>query len=165
MFGGFTNTFGYKGLELAIFFQYDYGRTVANLQNFRLADMAGVLRNSIQYFYDNRWTTPGQVTDVPAPANTRTQSSATISSYQTTARFYEDASFIRLKQLTLSYSLPTSFLSKAKIVNARIYAQAMNLVTWTKWTGFDPEFRDTGNGSEGIIPQTKSYTVGIQIGL
>ncbi|HEU5291714.1 MAG TPA: TonB-dependent receptor [Cyclobacteriaceae bacterium] len=165
MYGGFTNTFGYKGLELAIFFQYDYGRTVANLQHFRMADMAGVLRNSNQYFYDNRWTTPGQITDVPAPANGRTQNTATISSYQTTARFYEDASFIRLKQLTLSYNLPSSMLSRLKLVNVRLYAQAINLVTWTKWTGYDPEFRDTGNGSEGILPQTKNYTLGVQIGL
>jgi TonB-linked SusC/RagA family outer membrane protein len=164
-YGGLTNTFGYKGLELAVFFQYDYGRTTANLQHFRLADMAGVLRNSEQYFYDNRWTTPGQITDVPAPANGRTQNSATISSYQTTARFYEDASFIRLKQVTLSYSLPYSFVNKFKIANARVYAQAVNLITWTKWTGYDPEFQDTGNGSEGIIPQTKNYTFGVQIGL
>jgi TonB-linked SusC/RagA family outer membrane protein len=166
MYGGFTNTFGYKGLELAVFFQYDYGRTVVNTQHFRMADMAGVLRNSNQYFYDNRWTTPGQITDVPAPANGRTQNTANISSYQTTARFYEDASFIRLKQLTLSYSLPVSFLSKVKIANARVYAQAINLITWTKWTGYDPEFRETGaNTTEGILPQTKSYTFGVQIGL
>jgi TonB-linked SusC/RagA family outer membrane protein len=164
-FGGLTNTFSYKGIELSAFFQYDYGRTVGNVQNFRMADNGAVLRNSNISFYNDRWTTPGQITSVPRPALNRTENSARISSYQTLTRFYEDASFIRLKQVTLAYSLPASFLSKFKISNARIYAQAMNLVTWTKWTGYDPEFRDTGaNSVEGIVPQTRNYTFGVQLG-
>jgi TonB-linked SusC/RagA family outer membrane protein len=164
-FGGLTNTFSYKGIELSAFFQYDYGRTVGNVQSFRMADNGAVLRNSNISFYNDRWTTPGQITSVPRPALNRTENSARISSYQTLTRFYEDASFIRLKQVTLAYSLPASFLSKFKISNARIYAQAMNLVTWTKWTGYDPEFRDTGaNSVEGIVPQTRNYTFGVQLG-
>jgi TonB-linked SusC/RagA family outer membrane protein len=166
MYGGFTNTFSYKGIDLSVFFNYDYGRTVGNVQHLRMADMGGVLRNSNHYFYENRWTAPGQITDVPAPALNRSQNTATISSYQTLTRFYEDASFIRLKTLTLAYNLPTSLLGRAKIASARVYAQAVNLVTWTNWTGFDPEIRDTGaNTIEGVIPQSKSYTIGIQIGL
>jgi len=166
MFGGLTNTFSYKGIELSGFFQYDYGRTVANVQHFRMADNGGVPRNGNSYFFDNRWTVPGQITDVPRPANNRTENSARISSYQTTARFYEDASFIRLKTISLAYNLPTSFLSKYKITSARVYAQAMNLVTWTKWTGYDPEFfADPVTASiEGIVPQTRNYTFGVQIG-
>lgn len=164
MFGGFTNTISYKGVELSAFFQYDYGRTVSNLQHFRMSDNGGVLRNSTLRFFEDRWTTPGQVTYVPRPASNRTENSARISSYQTTARFYEDASFIRLKTLSISYSIPSTFLSKYKISNARVYAQALNLVTWTKWTGYDPEFQDTGNGTEGIVPQTRNYTFGVQIG-
>lgn len=164
MYGGFTNTFTYKGFELSVFFQYDYGRTVANLQHFRMADLGGVLRNSETRFYNERWTTPGQITSVPRPANNRTESSSRISSYQSTARFYEDASFIRLKQVTLAYNVPQALLSRFKINNARIYAQGGNLHTWTKWTGYDPEFRNTGNGSEGIIPQVRNYTFGLQLG-
>jgi TonB-linked SusC/RagA family outer membrane protein len=166
MYGGFTNTFSYKGIELSAFFQYDYGRTAINFQNFRMADNAAVLRNSRIYYAENRWTTPGQLTDVPRPAYNRTESSARISSYQTTARFYEDASFIRLKQVTLGYNLPTSILSKYRISNVRVYAQAVNLLTWTKWTGYDPEFQETdaNRGTEGIIPQTRNYTFGVQVG-
>ena len=164
-FGGFTNTFSYKGIELSAFFQYDYGRTVGNVQSFRMADNGAVLRNSNISFYNDRWTTPGQITSVPRPALNRSENSGRISSYQTLTRFYEDASFIRLKQVTLAYSLPANFLSKFKISNARVYAQAMNLVTWTKWTGYDPEFRDTGaNSVEGIVPQTRNYTFGVQLG-
>jgi TonB-dependent starch-binding outer membrane protein SusC len=166
MYGGFTNTFRYKGIELSAFFMYDYGRTIGNVQNFRMADNGGVLRNSNVYYYNNRWTTPGQITDVPRPANNRAENSR-ISTYQTLNRFYEDASFIRLKQVTLSYNLPSSLLSRFKISNVRLYAQAINLLTWTKWTGYDPEFRDTAgvNSVEGVVPQTKNYTFGVQVGL
>jgi TonB-dependent starch-binding outer membrane protein SusC len=166
MYGGFTNTFRYKGIELSGFFMYDYGRTIGNVQNFRMADNGGVLRNSNVYYFDNRWTTPGQITDVPRPATNRTENSR-ISSYQTINRFYEDASFIRLKQVTLAYQVPGEWLSRFKISNVRVYAQAINLLTWTKWTGYDPEFRDTAgvNSIEGIVPQTKSYTFGVQVGL
>jgi TonB-dependent starch-binding outer membrane protein SusC len=166
MYGGFTNTFRYKGVELSAFFMYDYGRTVGNVQHFRMADNGAVLRNSNVYFYENRWTTPGQITDVPRPANNRAENSR-ISSYQTLTRFYEDASFIRLKQVTLSYNLPSSLLSRFKISNVRVYAQGVNLLTFTKWSGYDPEFRDTAgvNSVEGVVPQTKSYTFGVQIGL
>jgi hypothetical protein len=165
-YGGFTNTFTYKGIELSGFFQYDYGRTAVNVQNFRMADNGGVMRNSRVYYYDNRWTTPGQITDVPRPANNRTESSARISSYQTNARFYEDASFIRLKQVTLAYNLPQAWLLKYKISNVKVYAQAVNLLTWTKWTGYDPEFQETdpNRGTEGIVPQTRNYTFGVQVG-
>lgn len=166
MYGGFTNTFTYKGVELSGFFQYDYGRTSVNIQRFRMADNGGVLRNGLGYFYDNRWTTPGQITDVPRPANNRTESSARISSYQTQARFYEDASFIRLKQVTLAYNIPQPWLTKYHINNVRVYAQAVNLLTWTKWTGYDPEFQETdaNRGTEGIVPQTRNYTFGVQVG-
>lgn len=165
MYGGFTNSFSFKGLELSGFFQYDYGRTVANVQHFRMADNGAVLRNSNVMFFDDRWTTPGQITSVPRPAINRTENSARISSYQTTARFYEDASFIRLKQITLAYNIPHGFLSKYKINNARVYAQAINLATWTKWTGYDPEFQESGaNSVEGIVPQTRNYTFGVQLG-
>jgi TonB-dependent starch-binding outer membrane protein SusC len=164
-YGGLTNSFTYKGIELSAFFQYDYGRTAVNFQNFRMADNGAVMRNSRIYYYDNRWTTAGQITDVPRPANNRAESSR-ISSYQTTARFYEDASFIRLKQVSLAYNLPVNWLTKYKISNVRVYAQAVNLLTWTKWTGYDPEFQETdpNRGTEGILPQTRNYTFGVQIG-
>lgn len=160
MFGGFTNTFSYAGLELNVFFQYDYGRTIFNAQEFRLADNGGVLRNSLRsYFYD-RWTTPGQITSVPEPADNRTEVSGRISSYQTTARFYQDASYIRLKQVTLGYNLPKTMVNRLKMSNVKIYAQAINLLTWSNWTGFDPEF--VGD-NQGTIPQSRNYTLGLQV--
>jgi len=167
-FGGFTNTFSYKGFELSGLLQYDLGRTIYNAQEFRLADNAGALRNSLTYYFDNRWTTPGQITSVPRPANNRTELSGRISSYQSGPRFFQDASYVRLKQVSLSYSLPSAVVSRLKLSGVKVYAQAINAFTWTKWTGFDPEFAIEVDGSrdnQGIIPQSRSYTFGIQIGL
>jgi TonB-dependent starch-binding outer membrane protein SusC len=165
-FGGLTNTISYKGIELTALLQYDFGRVLPNLQEFRLADNAGALRNGLAYYWDNRWTTPGQITDVPRPADARTEISGRVSSYQTVSRFYQDASYIRLKQVGLSYSLPNKVISRIGFQSIKFYTQAINLLTWTKWTGFDPEFTDlSGNGNQGIIPQSRSFIFGVQIGL
>ncbi|MFN4145541.1 MAG: SusC/RagA family TonB-linked outer membrane protein [Runella sp.] len=162
-FGGFTNNFSYKGFEFGIFFQYDYGRVLPNFQEFRLADNGAVLRNSLKYYYENRWTTPGQITNVPRPAENRTEISGRIASYQTTSRFYQDASFLRLKTLSLAYSVPSAVVRRLKMSSIRAYAQGVNVLTWTKWTGFDPEFVASSN--EGLIPQARQFTIGLEIGL
>jgi TonB-dependent starch-binding outer membrane protein SusC len=165
-FGGLTNTISYKGIELTALLQYDFGRVLPNLQEFRLADNAGALRNGLKYYWDNRWTTPGQITDVPRPADVRTEISGRVSSYQTVSRFYQDASYVRLKQVGLSYLLPNKIISRIGFQSVKFYTQAINLLTWTKWTGFDPEFTDlSGNGNQGIIPQSRSFIFGVQIGL
>ena len=174
-FGGLTNTISYKGIELTALLQYDFGRVLPNFQEFRLADNAGALRNGLQYYWDNRWTTPGQITDVPRPADVRTEISGRVSSYQSISRFYQDASYIRLKQVGLSYSLPNKLMSKIGFQSVKLYGQAINLLTWTKWTGFDPEFNDlstagianpnNGTGNQGVIPQSRSFIFGVQIGL
>lgn len=72
---------------------------------------------------------------------------------------YEDASFIRLKNANISYIFPKSFLKKTKLENLRVYLQGQNLLTITRYKGFDPEVL----GSATTIPQLKSYVVGFQI--
>lgn len=161
-FGGLTNTFAYKGLELSVFFQYEYGRRVFNNQTAFLSELGGRLFNTLQDVFDRRWTTPGQITDVPRPFNGNTEVRSNGLAFG--SRFWEDASYIRLKQLSLSYNLPQSLVSKAKMSNVRLYAQAINLLTFTKWTGYDPEFLDTGAGNNGVVPQSRNYTFGVQIG-
>lgn len=165
-FGGINNKFSSNGLELEVFFQYDLGRTLPNTQEFRLADNGAVLRNSLKYYWDNRWTTPGQITDVPKPVNNRTEINGRVASYQSLTRFYQDGSYLRLKQISLSYSLPAKVLRSAKLTSVKLFAQAINLMTWTKWTGFDPEFVNlNGASNQGVIPISKNYTFGIQVGL
>jgi len=161
-FGGLTNTFAYKGLELSVFFQYEYGRRVFNNQTAFLSELGGRTFNTLQDVFDRRWTTPGQITDVPRPINGNTEVRSNGLAFG--SRFWEDASYIRLKQLTLSYNLPQSLVSKAKMSNVRLYAQAINLLTFTNWSGYDPEFLDTGAGNNGVVPQSRNYTFGVQIG-
>jgi len=168
MFGGLTNTFSYKGLELSVFFQYDYGRTAFNGQNAFMSENGGRLFNSLLDIYERRWLKPGDVTDVPRPFDGNVEVRG--ASYTGGSRFLEDASYIRLKQLSLSYMLPTTLISKAKLSSVRVYGTALNLLTFTKWGGIDPEFVSlanpggAANNNTGVVPQTRSYTLGIQIG-
>jgi hypothetical protein len=101
--------------------------------------------------YD-RWKEPGDITDIPRYGVTP----------QMDTRFLEDASFLRLKNLMLSYSLPESLLSKSKVLSkARVYVQAQNLFTWTKFSGIDPE--SSSNVYKAQYPMSRQYTCGLEL--
>jgi len=156
--GGARTTFKYKGVLLDIFFQGEYGRWATDGQvNFLYENIARI--NELQYIYDNRWTTPGQVTSIPRFNVNGTESKG--SGAQSGNRMWFKADYIRLKNVLLSYDLPAKWMSKAKITNARIYVQATNLLTISDWYSYDIEFVNTATG---IIPQTKNITFGIQLG-
>jgi TonB-dependent starch-binding outer membrane protein SusC len=161
-YGGVTNDFTYKGLTLSVFFQYEFGRKAFNGQNSFLTENGGRLFNILTDVYERRWTTPGQLTDVPRPINGNAEVRG--ASALAGSRTLEDASYIRLKTVTLSYNLPTSLVNRAKLSRVRVYAQGLNLITWTKWTGYDPEFVNLGSGNNGVIPLSRNYTFGIDIG-
>lgn len=166
-FGGFTNNFAYKGLSLSVFFHYDYGRELSNSgMNSRWYLNGGDNRNTLERIFLNRWTTEGQVTSTPRPFDANTEVNGT-SHATSSSRFLEDASFIRLKNVTLSYQLPAAWTQRIKLSNVKVYAQGENLATWTKWTGYDPELIiNSGDFSstQGTIPQTRAYTLGVQVG-
>jgi TonB-linked SusC/RagA family outer membrane protein len=156
--GGLRTAFKYKGVLLDIFFQGEYGRWSTDGQvNFLYENIARI--NELQYIYDNRWTTPGQVTSIPRFNVNGTESKG--SGAQSGDRMWFKADYIRLKNVLLSYDLPAKWVSKAKITNARIYVQATNLLTFSDWYSYDIEFVNTATG---IIPQTKNITFGIQLG-
>ncbi|AWO00565.1 SusC/RagA family TonB-linked outer membrane protein [Chitinophaga alhagiae] len=167
-FGGLTNTFRYKGFELNTMFHFDMGRYLVNQMNAVWYNHHGntVGSNTLLRLYENRWTTPGQVTSIPrlihggAETNSAAQHTAS-------TRFLEDASFIRLREVTLAYRFQPALLKRIHLSSARIYFTAVNLHTWTEWTGYDPEIALTGTveNNTGIIPQTRSFTAGIQVGL
>lgn len=164
-FGGFSNTFSYKGFELNVLFHYDMGKYMANTQYQVLANvMTNPGRNTLQQLYDERWTTPGQITTVPRPIAGGAEKNSSAQASATT-RFLEDASFVRLRELTLSYQFTPEVLKNLKLTRARIYVTGVNLYTWTKWTGYDPEFAIMGSvtDNQGIVPQTASVTAGIQL--
>ncbi|RAV28075.1 SusC/RagA family TonB-linked outer membrane protein [Sinomicrobium soli] len=165
-YGGITNTFGYKGLELSMFFQYQVGTMQQDQPRAWL--LSDFKYNGNQYVEAlNRWTTPGQITDTPrlypgsqAPGT----SSSVFGSGGGTDRFYSDASYLRLKSLSLGYTLPESLTSRLRLDHLRVYIQGYNLLTWTNYTGLDPEFA-AGSYNMGSVPQSRSYTLGIQASL
>ena len=167
-FGGMTNSFSYNNFKLSfqvyvfwgnhIYDQYGYlQKTDANLG---FSDQSnGISR----YEYNRRWTTPGQITDVPKAVFLGTQSSA--GSYEST-RFLYDGSYIRLRDVSLSYTLPKALLARPKLNSARIYLRGQNLYTFIRDKKFniDPEV-----GIDGVMSQRppifRTFLFGIDITL
>ncbi len=162
-YGGFINSFSYQGFSLDAQFNYEYGRVVSDAQvSFLRENATRLTLNALQETADRRWTTPGQITDVPRPvvggAEVRGVGPLTGSTN------FLKADFIRLKQLTLSYNFRSNLISKLHLTTARVYAQGVNLWTYSEYAGYDPEFVDAANNGSGIIPQSKGYTFGVQLG-
>ncbi len=158
-YGGVTNTFSYKGLTLEVFFQSQWGNKIFNNNGFFMESSASAGWNNLQSQL-NRWTTPGQVTSVARPYEGGTEpGSSTVQTFS--SKQIENGTYVRLKQVTVSYDLPVSLISRVKLRQVRFFAQALNLLTWTAYTGLDPEI----DGTEiGRYPQSKQLTGGIQIG-
>lgn len=159
-FGGVTNTFSYKGLTLEVFFQSQWGNTLFSNNAFFLESSASAGWNNLANQLD-RWTTPGQITSVARAYEGGSEpGSSSIQTFST--KQLQDGTYVRLKQVTLSYDLPASLISRIKLRQVRFFAQGLNLLTWTNYTGFDPEVDGL---DQGRYPQSKQISGGIQIGL
>jgi TonB-linked SusC/RagA family outer membrane protein len=151
-YGGMTNTFSWNNFQLSFQIYVFWGNMIYDefgyLQktdaNLGFSDQSNGLS---RYEFNRRWTTPGQVTDVPKPVFLGTQSSA--GSYEST-RFLYDGSYVRLRDLSLSYLIPKNILAKAKINSTRLYVRGQNLYTWVKDKRYntDPEV-----GIDGVMSQ------------
>jgi TonB-linked SusC/RagA family outer membrane protein len=163
-FGGFNNQFSYKGIDLGLFFQYTYGNSILNVTREFAEGMNsafGQLATTL-----NRWTPTNTNTDVPRAAagdpNGNTRNST---------RFLEDGSYMRLKTATLGYNLPKPWSEAVHFQNIRIYFSGQNLLTFTKYSGLDPEVStfsgtNTSLGTDFLtFPQARTYQVGINLGL
>ncbi|MFN4892454.1 MAG: SusC/RagA family TonB-linked outer membrane protein [Bacteroidota bacterium] len=156
-FGGWNNTLSYKGFSLDAFFQYEYGRTRLDGQFQQMMRMAGATVNTLTFGYTSRWQNPGDI--VPTPRAFNGMADYNSAGWGSGSRYLFKTDYIRLKQVTLGYDLPASVLKRYKFEGARVYVQGINLWTYTKWNGYDPEF--TGDNF-GIIPQSKNITAGVQ---
>lgn len=147
---GLTNTLNYKNIGLNFFITGVSGNTKSNdLWNTDVYQ--GVRRNTV----NRDWWTPTNPTNTIF-ANDELASSQ--GGFQATR--YEDASFVRLRDITLSYDLSDEILKKLKLSKLKLYVTGRNLVTITDWTGTDPEL-----GSQRSTPQVKEYVLGLNIGL
>ena len=151
--GGFGTSLSWKGLTLSAQFAWVADRWMFNNDRFfeESNGLYSVYNQSRRLLYD-RWKKPGDVTDIPRYGVTP----------QMDSRFLEDASFLRLKNLMLGYSLPSNVLKKSKFFTAaRVYIQAQNLFTFTAFTGIDPE--SSSNVYKAQYPMSRQYSVGIDL--
>lgn len=173
-FGGFNNTFTYKGFSLTGDFYYSFGNYIRSSGfDSDLTDGNQPTFNKFQYDYLNRWTTPGQITNVPKYQNggityldqNGVQQSNLSNSFS--SRFLYNGSFIRLKNLTLGYDFKNIALLKSLgISKLYIYGRGTNLWTQTydKALPVDPEVGVGGVGNLEV-PQVKTFTIGLNVGL
>ena len=129
--GGFSNNFTYKGFDLAIFFQWSYGNDILNANRYVFEGESFGANLNMFDTYKNRWTPTN-------PSNTIARRGGTIAG-DYNSRVIEDGSFLRLKTVQLSYNLPNELLKKYSIRGIRLYVSGQNLITWTKYSGYDPE--------------------------
>lgn len=151
--GGFGTTLSWKGFSLNAQFSWVADRWMFNNDRFfeESNGLYTVYNQSRRLLYD-RWKKPGDVTDIPRYGITP----------QMDSRFLEDASFLRLKNLTLGYAVPQNWLEKTHFFDsARIYVQGQNLLTFTKFSGIDPE--SSSNIYAAQYPMSRQFTLGIEL--
>ncbi len=156
-FGGLNNTFSYKGFDLNIFFQGSFGNDILNYGRFDLYSLNGNGNQAKEVL--NRWTPTNPSNEIP---RANAAGGRILSSFH-----IEKASYLRLRNISLNYTLPAALVAPAAIKNIRLYLSAQNWLTFTKYKGFDPEVSrfESSSISQGMdfsgYPTTKSFTVGL----
>ncbi len=160
--GGFTNNFEYGGFDLSVFLQWSYGNNILNAN--RLFFDNGMKKKDLNMYasYANRWTVDNQESDIP-----RVSSSSSNNLFS--SRVIEDGSYLRLKTVSLGYTLDQKVIKKLKISKARCYVSAQNLYTFTKYSGYDPEVSIRNSAlTPGLdfsaYPRAATITVGVNAG-
>ena len=157
-YGGITNTLSYKGFNLDFFFFYNYGNKIYNNTS-RITSSDGAFANFNQSADQmNRWQQPGDISANPQRINGNPTSSN-----QMSTRWLEDGSYLRLKNLTFAYNVPTSIVEKAKLSSVKVFFQGLNLWTLTNFQGLDPEQNIAGT-HWFTYPNAKTFTFGLNIG-
>jgi len=162
--GGLTNTFSYKGVDLSVLLQFVYGNDIYRDAGRFVSNNANSIWNqSVDQL--NRWQKPGDITDVPRAELFSGNGSGRSS------RWIEDGSYLRVKNITLGYTLPKTIVERLHLRNVRIFAQAQNWFTFDDYSGHDPEVSSEGTVNIGQgqdffqAPPSKTLTFGVNIGL
>lgn len=156
-YGSLNNEFIYKSFDLNVFMTFQQGRDVYNGNNYILLSGAGVDNNRIEML--DRWSPTNPSNKYPRASATQRNRLST-----KTSEFLEDASFLKIKNITLGYTLPPVFTNKYHINNARFYIGVTNPFTFTSFTGMDPEDGDYDNNTRSSsYPITTTYTLGFQL--
>lgn len=161
-YGGFNNALSYKNVDLSFFFQYVYGNEIYNTNIATLENLTGLQNQRSTVL--NRWTPDNRNTTIPRATNTKPDGEA--HDY-----YVEDGTYLRLKNVQLAYNLPESLFRKVGIQSAKIYANAQNLLTFTNYSGLDPEVSRYASDNvrqgydSGSYPNVKTITFGLTLGL
>jgi TonB-linked SusC/RagA family outer membrane protein len=164
-YGGFSNNFTVSNFDASFLFTYSYGNDVYNLNRFFAAQSGTRVDRSLYKVDANYWTTPGQITNVPRPTSVGNNYAI-----EQNSRLLEDGSFIRLKSLTVGYTLPKQLTTKFNVSALRVYFSGSNLLLFTKYSGADPETNVTANQNAqgldyGTPPQPRAFQLGLNVTL
>lgn len=178
---GFGNTFNYKGFDLNVMFSGAYGNKALNLTRMRIEDPrqnSNILRSSLNFarvsvidpslpdtdYRNLQVVNPGSTT---LPALQRTDANANFT--RISDLLIEDASYIRLQNISFGYTLPRQLVNKLYLDNVRVYFSAQNVYTWTKYKGLDPEVGAMYGDAlmtgvdYGRYPSPRIYTFGLNV--
>ncbi|WP_239018515.1 SusC/RagA family TonB-linked outer membrane protein [Sphingobacterium corticibacterium] len=162
-FGGFGNDFTYKNFSLNVFFQFSYGNDIYSSIN---QERNSIVRyNNLSADALNRWREQGDITNYPKPVrDDPMQTDSRVSS-----RWVEDGSYIKLKNVNLRYTFPNSWINRIGLRKVDAFVTGTNLITWTKYTGFDPDVNSFSGlrvgVDQGSYPQNRMFIFGLNIGL
>lgn len=161
---GITNTFRYKGFDASFTFQGQKGASIYN--------NGGRFQSASADFFDNqsrdqlnRWQQPGDITSVPQVRLFGGNGT------QTSTRYLQNADFVRLRNLSIGYTLPSSISETLKVERLRVYFTGVNLITFTEYDGWDPEATADFNANSSLqagvdfysAPPAKTLTLGINV--
>lgn len=179
-FGGFSNNFNYKNLDFGFNFTFQGGNYIYNRHRMTNTFATNGSRNLISEILDKSWKQPGDIAEFPQltrgfgyayddegnPANIQ----SFVGNSGVNTKYLEKGDFVRLRNVTVGYTLPTKILSKMYVNSARVYVSGTNLFTGTGFKGYDPELTLTGNSNirgvefNGIqLPQSKIVSMGLDI--
>jgi len=154
--GGFGADISYKGFALNTLFAFQADRYKLNGSYGLIEDVSFAQILNLSTTVLNAWTTPGQITSIPAVNN------GSLRGAVAGDRYLEDASFLRLRNISLSYSLDSKILEQTNVfTGVRIFIQGTNLVTWTKFRGFDPEGTRTSTFFD--YPVARTFSLGFDL--
>lgn len=178
---GIGNTFTWKGFDLNIFFNGSYGNQAMNLTRYRIEDPRvnnNVLKSALNYAkvevidpslpdndYRNLRVSNPDATSMPAIQKTDANANYT----RISDLLIEDASYIRLQNISIGYTFPSAWMKKARISSLRLYANIQNVYTWSKYKGLDPEIGAMYGDAlmtgvdYGRYPSPRIYTFGVNI--
>ncbi|GAB3222746.1 SusC/RagA family TonB-linked outer membrane protein [Spirosoma arcticum] len=170
--GGLTNTFSYKGLSLGVLFTFSQGAWILDQGAKEQAYMVQAAQNVRSQFAENVWQKPGDVAENPAFYFNPLYRA------QNSSRFLYNADFVRVKNVRLSYALPGALTNRLKMTNVSVFANLTNVLTFTKFPGWDPEVigsqsqqtfnNQASNQSPSTVnsdpPQAKTFLVGLNFG-